>query len=378
MPTEPAARAASPSPSVERYGEGDTELWLPPTGSSRGPARRRAIFYNPAMALDRDLNVAFARVAERRGCPAWDAWEMLGATGVRGLRLVHETEAIGSLVITERDPEALVVLRRNAASVDPDRVTIVAGDATSVPPGAPFDYVDLDPYGSPIPFLPALFQALTDGAIAAVTATDMMVLAGVTAGACPRIYGARPVRGRLAPESGLRILLAFLDREARARGFGIHPLLSYVQGHHVRTYIAIDHSEFGRTSPVGTIDPATWEGPWIAGNGPFGPMWLGPLGDPEWVRRLRPPPVAACPKETAAFIARLIEESEVDRPFYYEPNGLARRVGRTEPSSVDALLAALRARGARAARGHPRAAAIRTDAPRAIVEEVARNLDRPV
>ncbi len=342
-------------------------------GASRGPARRRAVFYNPAMAVDRDLNVAFARVAEERDYPAWDAWEMLGATGVRGLRLVHETGAMGSLVVTEQNPEALWVLRRNARAVAPDLVTVVSGDARSVPPGAPFDYVDLDPYGSPVPFLPALFRAIADGGIVAVTATDMMVLAGVTAGACARIYGARPIRGRLAPESGLRILMAFLDREARARGFGIRPLLSYVQGHHVRTYFAVDRSLSRRETPVGVIDPTTWDGPWIAGRGPFGPMWLGPLGDPDWVRRLRLPPMAARPKETGALLERLIEESPVDRPFYYEPNELARRIGRREPPSVDALLAGLRARQRRAARGHPREAAIRTDAPRATVEEVARS-----
>ncbi len=376
MPTEPTPTVL-PS-SVERSIEGSTELWLPPTGSRRGPARRRAVFYNPAMALDRDLNVAFARAAEARGLPPWNAWEMLGATGVRGLRLLHETQAIGSLIITERDPEALQVLRRNAEEVGPDRAAIVAGDARAVPPGAPFDYVDLDPYGSPIPFLPALFRSVADGAIAAVTATDMMVLAGVTAGACPRIYGARPIRGRLAPESGLRILIAYLDREARAHGVGIHPLLSYVQGHHVRTYFAIDRAGADRPSPVGPIDPATWEGPWIAGPGPFGPMWLGPLGDPEWVGHLQLPPSAARPRETAAFLARLLQESEVDRPFYYEPNELARRVGRAEPPSVDALLAALRARGAHAARGHPRETAIRTDAPRALVEDVVRRLASPV
>ncbi len=373
MPTSPAAPAPPPPP-VERRAEGGTTLLLPALAPHRGPAARTAVFYNPAMALDRDLNVAFAEVAVRRGRSGLDGWEMLGATGVRGMRLAHESKFLRSLRITELAPAALAVLEENARSVAPDRVRVEARDARIGDPGAAFDYLDLDPYGSPLPFLPTLFAAARDDALVAVSATDMMVLAGVTRGACERLYGSQPIRGRLAPEAGLRILLARLAREARSRGRAIHPLLSYVHDHHVRTYFEVRRSDSVPADPVETIDPVAWTGPQLRGAGPFGPLWTGPLGDTLWVRDLRPPAVPARGEETVRFIERLVEESAVDRPFFYEPNELARQLGSAEPPSIASLLEGIRATGALAVRAHPREAAIRTTAPRAIVEAVGRRL----
>ncbi|MGA7923973.1 MAG: tRNA (guanine(26)-N(2))-dimethyltransferase, partial [Thermoplasmata archaeon] len=51
------------------------------------------MFYNPAMALDRDLAVAVLAAEAPRGERPMDGWEMLAATGIRGLRLVEETRA---------------------------------------------------------------------------------------------------------------------------------------------------------------------------------------------------------------------------------------------------------------------------------------------
>ena len=53
-------------------------------------------------------------------------------------------------------------------------------DFTSVP----FDVVDLDPYGSPVPFLDAALQSVRDGGMLMVTCTDLAVLSGGNTGAC--------------------------------------------------------------------------------------------------------------------------------------------------------------------------------------------------
>lgn len=355
-----------------RSREGGTELFLPPGGPRRGPAERRPVFYNTAMRVDRDLGVAFARALAGIDPPKRAGWEMLSATGVRGLRLAVESPLLSTLALTETHPEALRVLERNVG-LNPGRgARALAHDARRVLDGGPFGYIDLDPYGSPLPFLPAALDGAAAGTVLAVTATDMMVLAGVTPGACERRYGARPIRGRLGPEGGLRILLASVARLADPRGWHPSPLLAYVRDHYVRAYVRIEPGPLpeGRVGPVGATDV----GPVPRAEPAYGPMWTGPLFDPALVGGLRVPPDAAEPRELARLLARLQEEVGADVPFYYEPNEIARRLGLAEPPPVDGLLERLRASGHRAARTHARDGAFRTTAPRPDVEAAARAL----
>ncbi len=317
--------------------------------------------------------MAFAVAWAGPGGASRTGWEVTAATGVRGLRLLHESGAFRSFLLTETHPAAFRVLEANAHRVP--GATPRLADGREIPEGAPFDFVDVDPYGTPVPFLPAAISAVRPGGVLAVTATDMMVLAGVQRGASESRYDARPVRGRLAPEGGLRILLAYLARVARTHARRIEPLLAYAKDHYVRAYVRLPPVATGvPDDPVGRIDPAYWDGPRLAGRGPYGPFWLGPLSEPELVRALHLPPGAARPREVSGFLERLLEEAGIDRPFYYEPNVLAAELHLAAPPSVAVLRDGLRAEGYRAGRTHARPEGIRTDAPRATVEAVARTL----
>jgi tRNA (guanine26-N2/guanine27-N2)-dimethyltransferase len=330
------------------------------------------VFYNAAMALDRDLGVAVVRARWPAGGTRARGWEMLAATGVRGLRLLGESEAFAALWLTELRPEAVEVLAANLAARGRAEAFGRRWDATAPLPEGPFDYVDLDPYGTPVPFLASALASVRDGGLLAVTATDMPVLAGVQRRACELRYGATPIRGRLGPEAGLRILLAFVDRAARGRGRSIRPLLAYVLDHHVRLYAEVGPAQGPERSTVlGSDRPDL---PELPGPGPFGPLWTGPLFDPEFVARLAVPPAAERPRELARLLERFAEESGVPSVLWYEGNRLAQRTGVAEPPPLGALLAELRRLGFRAARAHPHPGAFRTDAPRARVEEACRRL----
>ncbi len=325
------------------------------------------------MVFDRDIGVAFARA---HFGPGWaSGWDMLSATGARGLRLLVESGAFSSFLFTEAHPEAVEVLRQNSGPIP--GATVRLADARTLPPEAPFDYVDIDPYGSPVPFLPTALHALGPGGVLAVTATDLMVLAGVQHGTCERIYGSHPVRGRLGPEGALRILLAYVARTARMEGRTARPLLAYVRGHHLRAYFEV-RPLLSSSLPdaVGWAGSESWTGPFLGEGGPFGPMWLGALADPGLAARLACPPTAARPRESEKFLALLRSEAEVDTPFYYEANELAGALGLPFPASSDGLAGALTALGYRFARTHMRPEGFRTDAPRIVVEATAKELSR--
>jgi len=330
------------------------------------------VFYNGAMALDRDLHVAVATASSGTRAGGGRGWEMLAATGVRGLRVLVESGALVSLLSTDAGGPASEVLGENARRYGDRGASALRWDARRTAPGGPFDLVDLDPFGSPLEFLDAAFDGLAPDALLSVTATDMIVLAGVDRASTRRRYGAEPVTGRLGPEGGLRILLATLAARAAARGRGIHPLLAYVHDHYVRVYARIGAPD--GAPPVGTIEPGRWDGPAVGAPGPVGPMWLGPLFDRGFAERLRVPASAARPVELARLLGRFVDESVADVPFYYEPNLIARDAGLAAPPPTDRLVEALRERGHASGRTHAREGAFRTRARREEVYEVARVL----
>ena len=321
------------------------------------------MFYNPAMASDRDLNVALVAAWRRLDPRPRRGWEMLSATGARGLRVLHEAGGFDELTLTEHDSEAFEVLRRNAVPYEGEGARPQLQDARRAPSPAGFDYVDLDPYGTPVPFLPAAVASVRPGGLLAVTATDTRVLAGAQGGVAERRYGGRPIRGRLGPESGLRLLLALIAKVAGEFGGGIVPRLAYVGDHHVRAYVSrtVGASE-GDAPPVGRIDPATWTGPTVLGGAIYGPMWLGPLFDPEWVETMEVPSAPADLRRTARTIALLRGECRLRAPFYYESNVLARELHVAEPPSPTAMVEELVRRGHPTAPTHARPGAFRTEA----------------
>lgn len=67
-----------------------------------------------------------------------------------------------------------------------------------------------------------------------ITATDMASLSGAYPIPCKKHYDAKPLRCECSHEIALRILLGRIARTAVLYDFGIEPLLSYYQGHHLK------------------------------------------------------------------------------------------------------------------------------------------------
>lgn len=325
------------------------------------------------MALDRDLTVAVVRASRTLPSREGRGWETNAATGVRGLRLLAEGGRFGTFRLSEASEVSFATLAANCGRYSGARAVREDARSAVFPQGPEFDYVDIDPYGSPVPFVAAGLAALRPGGTLAVSATDMMVLAGAQPRAARRLYGADPVRGRLGTEGAVRILLGHLVGAVRAAGRDARVLLAYVGDHHVRVFLEVGPAT-GAQVPVGSLDPAAFSGPPLGTHGRVGPLWLGGLGEPELLERLAVPPTAASPGPLGVLLGLLREEVRVPAPFYYEGNALAAALQLERPPGVVPLIEGLRAAGFRACRTHVRPEGIRTDAPRQDVERLARSL----
>lgn len=63
-----------------------------------------------------------------------------------------------------------------------------------------FSIIDLDPYGSPTPFMDSAIQSISDGGLLMITSTDMAVLCGNHGEACFAKYGSYPVKAKFCHE----------------------------------------------------------------------------------------------------------------------------------------------------------------------------------
>ena len=183
--------------------EGQTKLKIP---DSPGLSSSEEVFYNPHMSLSRDFTVGLTRV-----CKSESFADVLAATGARGVRVANECDLPVSM--NDLNPYAVKLMRENAKLNGID-AEIKSVDAKKFLSENRFDYVDLDPFGTPCNLVDMAFDAVKFGGIMGVCATDTSALCGSHPKACIRKYGASPYRSDFYDEAGLRLLIAFCAKNA--------------------------------------------------------------------------------------------------------------------------------------------------------------------
>ena len=383
---------------VERT-EGLVRFLAPPVTSTRGPISSSSIFYNPAMAPNRDVTIC---VLERLSTTEWKdrpgttlLGDVMAATGVRGIRMAVELGIRPRVVINEANPEAVDViiqnLRLNDIDVDEDpRVEVTNTDCRKIMTEKLFDFIDLDPYGSPAPFLDPLVQgAGQDRYIVGVTATDTAVLCGAKIKACVKRYDARPMRCPYMAEVALRILIGAIVRRAASVEKAFIPFLCNASDHYVRVYGRLErdgdreallammgHITYDRSTVTTTVLPGLDHK--IKVMPPVstaGPLWLGPLFDKDFVDGLVPMPHMASNKALERTMTLWREEARAP-PFYYTVDSLGSHF-KGSPPRIEELIAAFRERGRVATRTHITPIGFRTDAPHDEVLELFKAMMPP-
>ncbi|MEM1761591.1 MAG: N2,N2-dimethylguanosine tRNA methyltransferase, partial [Desulfurococcaceae archaeon] len=148
----------------EIVSEGLTKLLIPRMDLYRRPDGSvepawMPVFYNPEAVISRDLTVLFLKAI--MGKSNFFFVDLLSGTGIRGLRIAVEVGGYG--ILNDVDPRAYHYIRRNIALNNlEDRVEAYNNEAnallnTLVFTGVFVDYIDVDPYGSPVPFLDSIF-----------------------------------------------------------------------------------------------------------------------------------------------------------------------------------------------------------------------------
>lgn len=196
------------------------------------------VFFNPAASLNRDITVALTSATSGR-----TFCDSLAGVGARGVRVANEVKRKLHVAIVDFNPDSLRLARRNArVNGVTDRCAFVGEEANTFLYSRfrrteKFDYVDVDPFGTPAPYLQAAFNAVSDGGVVSVTATDTAVLCGVHPTVALRRYWARPLNNCFGHETAIRILVNACRRYAASLDIGVMPVAAHSTKHYVRVYL---------------------------------------------------------------------------------------------------------------------------------------------
>lgn len=360
---------------VQVYKEGAAEFHLPQSAH---------VFYNPRARLGRDLGVLAMRAEAERLERPLEVLELMAGAGLRTKRYLLEAP-VQHIVVNDANYTSFEVLRAHVG--DDPRVELHNELAQRLLcrfylEDRRFDWVDLDPFGTPAPYVPYLTGVVRWEGLLYITATDAPVLCGAQRGEALKSYDAVSAYGRECHEVGLRILIGFVQRRLIQANMHGQPLLSFFDGYCWRTLMRVFKGTRGfNVEQMGFIAQmpdgeyrATMAGVPAPVNREYhpsttvrwaGPLWLGPLHDHAFLSAMYRAAREDYFDTARRFLGKLNRELD-ELPIVYSLPVIADRLNRSVPSTREAVRF-LRAQGYRASHVHHCGSAIRTDAPLKVI-----------
>lgn len=355
---------------------------------------RAPVFYNPRMRLCRDIAVLALQSYQRIVDGELKVSEPLAGCGVRGIRFAMEVNGVGAVYINDINEQAYKLAQHNIQLNNlADKVFASNEDANLflakyAAPKKRFDFIDVDPFGSPTPYLDSAIRALRDGGLIALTATDLAPLCGVYPKVAFRKYGGLSLRTEYCHEIALRLLAGSLAMIAAKHEIAVRIIFSHSTDHYVRLYALINHGArradaslgnmgfilhcfkcFHREAHKSVILVQSVTCPECGSiMRAAGPLWLGEIADKGFCT-LMEENLRILKHINDGRIARIISlvKEESNAPVtYYVIDKICDKIGIPIPPVKD-VINHIREMGFTATRTHFHSRGIKTDAPSSIV-----------
>lgn len=332
--------------SFEQICEGKALVFVP---KEKKISKKLPVFYNPAMKLNRDISILLLNSLEKKGMQI--ALPLAG-TGIRGVRFLLELNngKIKNLTMNDYNDAALKIIKKNLKlnKIKSSKKIILSKKDANIflLESTGFDYMDIDPFGTPNYFLDSAIKRLARKGILAVTATDTSALAGTYPSACRRKYWASPLRNELKHEIGLRILIRKVQLVAAQFEKALTPIYSYSDQHYMRVFFSCEKGKHKADKIIKQHD--SYE--------KAGPMWLGQL----WDKKLAAKMARQSNKKILKIIA---EESKLNIAWFHDIHRICKRNKiKTIPKTKD-IIKAIKKKGYKVAETHFSSNGLRTNIP---------------
>ncbi|KAA8923042.1 tRNA (guanine(26)-N(2))-dimethyltransferase [Thermoplasma sp.] len=321
--------------------EGSAEIIVPEV--YHGPGKRGTGFYNADQKINRDITIEFIK---RMGVHT--VLDGFGGTGIRGIRISKETGS--SVTIAEVSRESYRLIMQNVER-NGSQATVVNDSFECVLQHGVFEYVDIDPYGSPAPYLDAALLGVKRNGYLGITATDQSALTGSVPHKTRVRYEAVINNDTFRHEMGVRLLIGYVARRAASLGRWIEPMMSIWHGHYYRVFVRVMKGFEGAgrmMRNMGYVNKHTllWD---MYPDMDEGPVWKGNIQDD------------AVAKDVLGSAGHMNFNSEENRLLFCDMTDIA-RIRHTSLPPVETVLQSLVSYGHAASRTMFSPTGIKTDA----------------
>ncbi len=205
----------------------------------RDATKKQEVFFNPTMSSNRNISILLLNSIPNKNMKI--ALPLAGS-GIRGLRFLKELKKgkMDELYVNDKKENFVDVFKENLTlnNIIKTNRTFIHNEEASLfllhRDG--FDYIDIDPFGSPNPFLSAAIARVSRKGIIAITATDTAALTGTYPKVTKRKYWATSFKNHMMHETGLRILIRKVQMHGIQFDKAFTPIISYHKDHYFRVY----------------------------------------------------------------------------------------------------------------------------------------------
>ena len=344
------------------------------------------VFYNPHMELNRDLSILAIQVFQKEQGREINICDLFGGSGIRGIRYKNEIDGVGEVSINDISETANHYERHNIELNNLSNIEVYQHDASMFlrMKRGEFDVIDIDPFGTPSPFVDSAGYCARRDSLLCVTATDTSALCGTYEEPCIRKYNAKPYKSEYCHENGIRILAGFVALTLSKYAKYIEVKMSHSTEHYMRLYLEIKkgskktdkslknigyishcknclhrQTSKGLASPIEEVCPVCGEKLFHAG-----PLWLGSIQDKEFIQKMideAENKKINSEKEALKLLNKCLVESDAPATFY-DVHSICRSLKISAPK-LDLILDEIRKNGFEAEKTHFRPTGIKTDAP---------------
>ncbi len=213
------------------------------------------VFYNPLMKLNRDISLLVIKSFFKQPIIFCDP---MGASAIRELRFLKTIpECFEKIIIGDISQRAIDEMQKNFKENDisTEKVEFMQANAINTISKQYYDFIEIDPFGSPIPFLDIAMQRIKHYGILSVTATDTAALCGTYPKTTLRKYNIKNQMTLAYNEIGLRNLIAYCQVQSAKYEKVLKPLISYSIDHYYKIFFQVTDS---RTEAYEMIKDLKW------------------------------------------------------------------------------------------------------------------------
>jgi tRNA (guanine26-N2/guanine27-N2)-dimethyltransferase len=312
-----------------KYAEGLIEI----NAGKKGliPKKTDEIFLNEHKKFDRDMTIL---LLNSLGWKNKTCMDLMAASGIRGLRIAKETNCFNRIILNDSKKSAVSGIKKNIALNGLKNCEVFNLDAYELLKNhdGRIDYLDIDPFGSPIYFIADAAKKLSRGGILGICATDTGALSGTFPKTCKRRYHSNSYLSEFYYESGIRILIKECINIASTYDIALEPIFCHATRHYFRAYFRKIKGAKIADELIKKIDYISYcpkclhreigimrvcackEKPML-----IGPLFVGQLFDKNLADKMKGL------GEYADFFGKISEEISADVPWFYTTDSVCKK-----------------------------------------------------